>query len=142
MHIVAQHSSLTHAHTQPVSNYKDQWQRGLLLAVVSQGLGDSGQGTRISCNAGCNVHIIYSTIGPMGEEGKCIEWQWKLKWFYRVTQPGQQQELGIKSNLGSLSLLYLHVPADMPSEGGVTGQAMSVLNWQICLMFYWTHVQT
>lgn len=47
-------------------------------------------------------------------------------------QQGQQQELGIRSKLGSLSLLYLRIPA----EGGVIGQAMPVLNWQICLMFY------
>lgn len=80
--------------------------------------------------------------GTMGEEGKCIEQQRKLKWFYRVMQQGQQQELETKSDLVSLSLLCLHVSADVPSEGGVTGQTMSVLNWQICLMFYWTHVET
>lgn len=62
----------------------------------------------------------------MGKEGKCTERQWKQKWFYRVMQRGQQQELWIKSNLGSHSLVYLHVPADMTSEGGVIWQAMSV----------------
>lgn len=53
----------------------------------------------------------------------------------------QQQKQGIKSNSGSHSLLSA-APVDVPSEGDVTGQAMSVLNWQIHLMFYRTHVQT
>lgn len=47
----------------------------------------------------------------------------------------QQQELGIKATQDPLHFC-LHVPVDVPSEGGVTGQAMSVLNWQTCLVFY------
>lgn len=55
--------------------------------------------------------------------------------YFIVMNHSQQKVLGIKSNPGSPSLLSA-APVDVPSEGGVTGQAMSVLNWQIHLMFY------